>query len=128
MLLFFLFQIWDFTLLLVLLGLFFNKFGWLSQEIQYLLVFQCPGRSWNWSGHWWLHAMPSKLGNALTLFIIVRKWVGLVFSSNLLHNFTWVKVKEVCLTGWILHLKKGCPSQSKTLLWNWHYYSNKLTA
>ena len=48
-----LFLIWDFILFLVLLGLFSNKFGFLrSQEIQYILAWQCCGRNWSCSGHW----------------------------------------------------------------------------
>ena len=47
--------------------------------------------------------MPSKLGNALPLFINVRKRVDSPFISGLLRNFTQVKVKEVCLTEWTLH-------------------------
>ena len=39
--------------------------------------------------------MPSKLENALPLFISVRKWVGSVFTSGLTFNFTQVKVKKV---------------------------------
>ena len=46
--------------------------------------------------------MPSKLGNALPLFINVRKWIGLLLTSSLLHNFTQVKVKEACLTELLL--------------------------
>ena len=38
--------------------------------------------------------MPSKLENALPLFISVRKWVGSVFTSGLTFNFTQVKVKK----------------------------------
>ena len=37
--------------------------------------------------------MPSKLENALPLFISVREWVGSVFTSGLTFNFTQVKVK-----------------------------------
>ena len=47
--------------------------------------------------------MSPKLGNALPLF---RKWVGSLFTSELLHNFTQVKVKVVYLTEWTLHQKK----------------------
>ena len=50
--------------------------------------------------------MHSKLGNALPLFINVRKWVGSLFNSGLFYNFTQVKVKELCLIEWTLHLKK----------------------
>ena len=39
--------------------------------------------------------MPSKLENALPLFISVRKWVGSVFTSGITFNFTQVKVKKV---------------------------------
>ena len=35
-----------------------------------------------------------------------RKQVGSLFTSGLLHSFTQVKVKEVFLTEWTLHLKK----------------------
>ena len=41
--------------------------------------------------------MTSKLGNDLPVVINVRKRVDLLFASGLLHNFTQVKVKEVCL-------------------------------
>ena len=44
-----------------------------------------------WSGRWWLHVMSSNVGNALPLFI--RKWVGLLFTSDLLHNLDQIKVK-----------------------------------
>ena len=37
--------------------------------------------------------MPSKLENALPLFISVRKWVGSVLTSGLTFNFTQVKIK-----------------------------------
>ena len=37
--------------------------------------------------------MLSKLENALTLFISLRKWVGSVLTSGLTFNFTQVKVK-----------------------------------
>ena len=50
-----------------------------------------------------MYIMSSKLGNDLPLF---REWVGLLFTSGLLHNFKEVKVKEVCLREWTLHLKK----------------------
>ena len=54
--------------------------------------------------------MSSKLGNALPLFIIFvivqECQVGSLFFSDLLHNFTQVKAKEICLTEWTLHLKK----------------------
>ena len=42
-------------------------------------------------------SMPSKLENALLLFISVRKLVGSLFTSGLLYtfNFTQVKVKKV---------------------------------
>ena len=39
--------------------------------------------------------MPSKLENALPLFISVRKWVGSVFTSGLTFNLTQVRVKKV---------------------------------
>ena len=51
--------------------------------------------------------MPSKLGNALPLFIIIiiqGCHVGPLITSGLLHNFTQVKVKKVCLTNSTLHL------------------------
>ena len=41
--------------------------------------------------------MPSKLENALPLFISVRKWVGSVFTSGLTFNFTQVKVKKASM-------------------------------
>ena len=53
--------------------------------------------------------MLSKLGIALPLFIngfIQECQVGSLFTSGLLHNFTQVKVKEVCLTEWTLHFFK----------------------
>ena len=37
--------------------------------------------------------MPSKLENALPLFISVEKWVGSVLTSGLTFNFTQIKVK-----------------------------------
>ena len=37
--------------------------------------------------------MPTKLENALPLFISFRKWVGSVLTSGLTFNFTRVKVK-----------------------------------
>ena len=37
--------------------------------------------------------MPSKLQNALTLLISVRKWVSSVLTSGPTFNFTQVKVK-----------------------------------
>ena len=37
--------------------------------------------------------MPSKLENALPLFISVREWVGLVLTSGFTFHFTQVKVK-----------------------------------
>ena len=55
-----------------------------SQEIQYLA-------SVLWSKHWFQHAMPSKLENALPLFISVRKLLGSVLTSGLTFNFTQVK-------------------------------------
>ena len=39
--------------------------------------------------------MPSKLENALPLFISVRKWVRSVLTSGLTFNFNQVKVKGV---------------------------------
>ena len=42
---------------------------WRSQEILDFLTCQCPGSNWGWSCHRLLHAMISKLGNALALFI-----------------------------------------------------------
>ena len=42
-----------------------------------------------------MRAMPSKLKNALPLFISVRKWVASVFTSGLTFNFAQVKVKKV---------------------------------
>ena len=52
--------------------------------------------------------MPSKLENALPLFISVRKWVVSVLTSGLTFNFTQVKVKDrhASLHGVNLHLKK----------------------
>ena len=38
--------------------------------------------------------MPSKLENALPLFISVRKWVGSLLTSGLTFNFAQVKVKR----------------------------------
>ena len=46
--------------------------------------------------------MSSKIGNDLPLF---RKWEASLFTSGLLHNFTQIKVIEVCLTEGNLHLK-----------------------
>ena len=62
--------------------------------------------------------MPSKLGNALPLFIdvIVQESQVVSAHSGLLHNSTQVKVKEVYLTEWTLIFLKKCPSHSKMLL------------
>ena len=47
-----------------------------------------------------------------TLEIPYYKWEGSLFTSGLLHNFTLVKVEEVCLTGWtckmLFFLLKNC--------------------
>ena len=52
--------------------IFLNKLSvWRFQEIQYLLACQYPGRNWGFPCHGLLHAMPSKLGNTLTVFIIL---------------------------------------------------------
>ena len=50
--------------------------------------------------------MPSKLGKTLPLFInfIIQERQVV---SGLLHNFTHVKVREVCLTEWTLHFKRN---------------------
>ena len=50
--------------------------------------------------------MSSKLGKPLPLFINSNIQECQVV-SGLLHNFTHVKVKEVCPTEWTLHLKKN---------------------
>ena len=42
--------------------------------------------------------MPSKLENALPLFISVRKWVGSVLTSGLTFNFTQVKGRHASQT------------------------------
>ena len=42
-----------------------------------------------------------------TLKMPYHKWEGSLFTSDLLHDFTLVKVEEVNLTGWaFLHLVK----------------------
>ena len=85
--------IWDFILFLELLGLLSNKFDfWRSPEIRSLLARQCHVRDWT-----------CHLSQEMPLF---RKWVDSLFTSGLLHNFTQVKVKEVFLKQWALHLKK----------------------
>ena len=59
-------------LFLLLLGLISSKLGfWSTSKIQYFLACQYPGRNWGWWWHGLLHAVPSKLGNALKLFINV---------------------------------------------------------
>ena len=46
--------------------------------------------------------MPAKLQNALPLFInVIIQECQVV--SDLLHNLTQVKVKEICLAEWTLH-------------------------
>ena len=68
--------IWDLILSLLLLFFFSDKLDvWRSQEIQYFLACQCPGRNWGSSCHELLHAMPTKPGNALLLFknFIIQK-------------------------------------------------------
>ena len=71
--------------------LFLNKLAGFSKVSRNPIPY--PGRKRNWSEHWWLHAMPSKLENTLPLFVSVRKWVGSVLTSGLTFNFTQVKVK-----------------------------------
>ena len=60
--------------------------------------------------------MPSKLGNVLPLFINVKKCVGSLFTSHLLNDLTEGKVKDVCLTELILHLKRFYSSHSKNTI------------
>ena len=54
--------------------------------------------------------MPSKLENALPLFISVRKWVGSVLTSGLTFNFTQVKLEGRYASERTLHLsyKRHC--------------------
>ena len=60
--------------------------------------------------------MPSKLENALPLFISVKKWVDSVFTSGLTFNFTQVKVKKVGMPHRVnFTILKNDP-HSKTLL------------
>ena len=60
--------------------------------------------------------MPSKLGND-SLFIEVSKWLGLLFTSGFLHSLIQVKVKQVCLSEWTLHLEK---------IYSSHFYSFRI--
>ena len=60
--------------------------------------------------------MLTKLGNAILLFINVKKSAGSLFTSGLLHNFTQLEVKEVFLTERTLHLKSFYSSNSKILM------------
>ena len=61
------------------------------------------------------------------LKISYHKWEGLLFTSGLLHNFTLVKLEEVCLTGWTFlhfvkfysHLTLLCEDKS------WHYCNSQ---
>ena len=78
-------EIWDFKLFLMLLGLLANKLCFLRS--------QAGGAQ--------------ETGSCIprTLKIPYHKWEGLLFTSVLLHNFTLVKVKEVCLTGWFKSCK-----------------------
>ena len=67
-------------------------------------------------------------GNCMspTLKMPYRKWEGSLFTSAILHSFTLVKVKEVCLTGWTsYHLVKYYYSHLKMLCEdkNLHYCS-----
>ena len=73
--------------------------------------------------------MLSKLGNASPLFANVRKWVGSLLTSGLLHSFPLVNVKGVCVTEWTLHLQKFNPSPTKLPCEDksWRYCINKLT-
>ena len=59
--------------------------------------------------------MPSKLENALPLFISVRKWLGSVFTSGLTFNITQVKVKGSRASQSELYILKKYP-HSKTPL------------
>ena len=50
--------------------------------------------------------MPAKLQNALPLFInVIIQECQVV--SDLLHNLTQVKAKEICLAEWTLHFIKN---------------------
>ena len=60
--------------------------------------------------------MLPKIEDAILLFINIRKWAGLLLTSGLLHNFTQIKVKDVCLTERALHLVKNYPSHLKMLI------------
>ena len=65
-----------------------------------------------------MHAMPSKLENALPLFISVRKCVGSVLTSGLTLTFTQIKVKDRYASQsehFLVHLEKNYP-RSKTPL------------
>ena len=108
---------WDFILFLMLLGMFANKLCfWRTQEIQDLLASALVEAGAQDTGSW----MPS------TLKLPYHKWEGSLFTLALLHNFTLVKVKEVCLTGWaFLHLVKCYSSHLKMLCEDksWYYCS-----
>ena len=52
---------------------------------------------------------------------MLRKWVGLLFTSDFLCSFTQVKVKVVCLTEWtFLHLIQFYYTHLKMLMWRWN--------
>ena len=77
------FFVCDYILFPLLLGLFSDKLGfWMSQDIQYFLACHCTGINWGWSSHGLLPVMPSKLGNALPLFIDVIVQESQVVSAH----------------------------------------------
>ena len=52
-----------------------------------------------------MHGMSSKLRNSLQLFTNIERSVGTLFTADLLHKFTQVEDKEVCLMECALNLK-----------------------
>ena len=81
----------------MLLGLLANKLCFLrSQEFQDLLG-QCPDIGTG-------DAQDTGSCMPPMLKIPYHKSKGSLFTSALLHNFTLVKVKKVCLTGWLFYI------------------------
>ena len=60
--------------------------------------------------------MPSKLENALPLFVSVRKWVGSVLASALTFNFTQDKVKGRYVSQSELYILKKISSLKNAIM------------
>ena len=83
---------------------------------KFLLFYHIPGRSSSWSGHWQLHYMPSKLGNALPLFINKEMSSFTIYFKSF-KQFNSGKSQRYA-SHWALNLQNFCASHSKTLLQN----------